>query len=61
MTSRISHDKALEIAREVIPDMPDNILTAILWLHTSYPCWFAGEPESTLRQELTDHIESNKA
>lgn len=47
---------AIDIAREVFPDLPNDELTPILWEHTGYPHWWAireGETiEDCLRRQL---------
>lgn len=41
-----------DIAREYFPEASDSELEGIVWERTGFPCFFEGEPESCLREQL---------
>lgn len=45
----------IEIAREYFPDCTDEQLGYILWNHTGFPCFWDGDPETCMRQQLQDY------
>lgn len=48
----------MQIAREIFPDEPDEVLDYLIWNETGFPCFWAPEdgatPEECLRKQLMD-------
>lgn len=52
-SSKIRNGLSLgDILREYFPDESEDWLADVLWAETGYPCFWAGEPEDTLRLQL---------
>ena len=49
-----------DLVREFFPDADDRTVEAILWEKTGYPSFFAGDPETVCRAQLTLYKESLK-
>lgn len=45
-------DTPAAIVREYFPDATDGEVSYILWNHTGFPCFWHGDPETCLRQQL---------
>ena len=44
---------AVEIARAVFPDEPDNILEGLIWEYTGFPCfWHTDNPVKEMSHQL---------
>jgi len=48
-------EQALDIAREILPELSQEQLWNILWNETGLPSFWHGEPATCLRQQLEDY------
>ncbi len=58
--------RAMKIAREVFADVPrtkkgTKFLEFVIWNWTGFPCFWAGDPETIFRQQLTKYRDDPKA
>ena len=45
----------VDIVREYFPDAPDDLADHILWNRTGWPVFWAGDPETCMRQQLQEY------
>jgi len=49
--------KPIQIAKEILGDLSDDILEFIIWEYTGYPSFFDGNPEECFRAQLREFKE----
>jgi hypothetical protein len=51
----MSPKRALAIAAEFFPQVSEDDRLGILWSHTGFPSFWAGDPEVCVRQQLDEY------
>ena len=59
-------EDAMRIAHEVFADVPNDdegekYLEFVIWNWTGFPCFWAGDPETKFREQLTKYRDDPKA
>lgn len=51
----------LAIAREYLPEATEEHISHVLWNYTGFPAFWAGDPETCLREQLQHYVDCMKA